>query len=120
MRLELVKTKRNLAKSEAEGSKVAEEKRALVLEYDRARAEFATLFATYEAPKKVGNISVITASENVRILPLKFELCIYIFDSPRRKRRRSCRSWNRPAQQSPCFRQNVKCVNDKNSTVSSA
>ena len=60
LRLELVKTKRNLAKSEAEGSKVAEEMRALVLEYDRARAEFATLFATYEAPKKVGNISVIT------------------------------------------------------------
>ena len=54
LQLELVKTKRNLAKSESEGCKVADEKRALMLEYDRARANFATLFATYEAPKKVG------------------------------------------------------------------
>ena len=54
LQLELVKTKRNLAKSEAESCKVTEEKKALMLEYDRARAEFVTLFATYEAPKKVG------------------------------------------------------------------
>ena len=57
LQLQLVKTKRDLAKCEDEGCRVAAEKKALQLEYDRARAEFATLFATYEAPKKVRSCS---------------------------------------------------------------
>merc|ERR1719270_2715681 len=52
LQLELVKTKRALAKSEAEGCKVAEEKKELVLEHDRARAEFGIILANCETSKK--------------------------------------------------------------------
>ena len=55
LQLELVKTKRALAKSEAEGCKVAEEKKELVLEHDRARAEFGIILANCETSKKVGH-----------------------------------------------------------------
>ena len=63
LQLELVKTKRALAKCEAEGGKVAEEKKALVLEYDRARAEFGIILANCETSKKV--------SYPARIVPLE-------------------------------------------------
>ena len=72
LKLELVKTKRKLAKSEAEGSQVAEEKKALMLEYDRARAEFGTLFATYEAPKKVAYLSKLQLCTFYLCMKMKF------------------------------------------------